>query len=85
MRRLLTGCAQAACQKNTTQAIRSSCQMPSTARQLRQPPTIEAIGRVPYFANVETIIAIYYLYYFSIYSYLLLPLRLSRSHRLREN
>jgi len=29
--------------------------MPSTARQLRQPPTIEAIGRVPYFANVATI------------------------------
>jgi len=26
--------------------------MPSTARQLRQPPTIEAIGRVPYFANI---------------------------------
>jgi len=25
--------------------------MPSTARQLRQPPTIEAIGRVPYFAD----------------------------------
>ena len=28
--------------------------MPSTARQLRQPPTIEAIGRVPYFADVCT-------------------------------
>jgi len=27
--------------------------MPSTARQLRQPPTIEAIGRVPYFADVR--------------------------------
>jgi len=27
--------------------------MPSTARQLRQPPTIEAIGRVPYFADVQ--------------------------------
>jgi len=26
--------------------------MPSTARQLRQPPTIEAIGRVLYFADV---------------------------------
>jgi len=26
--------------------------MPSTARQLRQPPTIEAIGKVPYFADV---------------------------------
>jgi len=26
--------------------------MPSTARQLRQPPTIEAIKRVPYFADV---------------------------------
>jgi len=26
--------------------------MPSTARQLRQPLTIEAIGRVPYFADV---------------------------------
>jgi len=25
--------------------------MPSTARQLRQPPTIEAIGRVLYFAD----------------------------------
>ena len=25
--------------------------MPSTARQLRQPPTIKAIGRVPYFAD----------------------------------
>jgi len=25
--------------------------MPSTARQLRQPLTIEAIGRVPYFAD----------------------------------
>jgi len=28
--------------------------MPSTARQLRQPPTIEAIGRVPYFADEGT-------------------------------
>jgi len=28
--------------------------MPSTARQLRQPPTIEAIGRVLYFADVLT-------------------------------
>jgi len=27
--------------------------MTSTARQLRQPPTIEAIERVPYFADVE--------------------------------
>jgi len=27
--------------------------MPLTARQLRQPPTIEAIGRVPYFADVK--------------------------------
>ena len=27
--------------------------MPLTARQLRQPPTIEAIERVPYFADVE--------------------------------
>ena len=26
--------------------------MPSTARQLRQPPTIEAIKRVPYFTDV---------------------------------
>ena len=26
--------------------------MPSTARQLRQPPTIEAIGRVLYFADI---------------------------------
>ena len=31
--------------------------MPSTARQLRQPPTIEAIGRVPYFADVAKKIA----------------------------
>jgi len=29
--------------------------MPSTARQLRQPPTIEAIGRVPYFADKRAI------------------------------
>jgi len=29
--------------------------MTSTARQLRQPPTIEAIERVPYFADVEEI------------------------------
>ena len=28
--------------------------MPSTTRQLRQPPTIEAIGRVPYFADICT-------------------------------
>jgi len=27
--------------------------MTSTARQLRQPPTIEAIERVPYFADVD--------------------------------
>jgi len=27
--------------------------MPSTARQLRQPPTIKAIGRVPYFADIS--------------------------------
>jgi len=27
--------------------------MPSTARQLRQPPTIEAISRVPYFTDVR--------------------------------
>jgi len=27
--------------------------MTLTARQLRQPPTIEAIERVPYFADVE--------------------------------
>jgi len=26
--------------------------MPLTARQLRQLPTIKAIGRVPYFANI---------------------------------
>ena len=26
--------------------------MPSTARQLRQPLTIKAIGRVPYFVDV---------------------------------
>jgi len=36
--------------------------MPSTARQLRQPPTIKAIGRVPYFANETrgTILDLYY-------------------------
>jgi len=28
--------------------------MPLTARQLRQLPTIEAIGRVPYFADAST-------------------------------
>jgi len=28
--------------------------MTLTARQLRQPPTIKAIERVPYFANVST-------------------------------
>jgi hypothetical protein len=28
--------------------------MPSTARQLRQPPTIGAIGRVPYFADIAS-------------------------------
>jgi len=33
--------------------------MPSTARQLRQPPTIEAIGRVPYFADVIKLIILY--------------------------
>jgi len=33
--------------------------MPSTARQLRQPPTIEAIGRVPYFADVITFTPFY--------------------------
>jgi len=27
--------------------------MTLTARQLRQPPTIEAIERVPYFADIE--------------------------------
>jgi len=31
--------------------------MPSTARQLRQPPTIEAIERGPYFADVLTKVA----------------------------
>jgi len=30
--------------------------MPLTARQLRQPPTIEAIGRVLYFADVYTLV-----------------------------
>jgi len=35
--------------------------MTSTARQLRQPPTIEAIERVPYFADVVSeLIAIFY-------------------------
>jgi len=36
--------------------------MPLTARQLRQPPTIEAIERGPYFADVTysiSIIAVY--------------------------
>ena len=60
-RRLRVGCAQAACQKNTTQASRSSCQMTSTARQLRQPPTIKAIERVPYFADAKS----YWFYYCS--------------------
>jgi len=32
--------------------------MPLTARQLRQPLTIEAIGRVPYFAD-KTIYKVY--------------------------
>jgi len=32
--------------------------MTSTARQLRQPPTIEAIERVPYFANIIYITAL---------------------------
>jgi len=32
--------------------------MTSTARQLRQPPTIEAIERVPYFADVTYSISI---------------------------
>ena len=62
-RRLRAGCSQAArrlrVKKNTTQASRSSCQMPSTARQLRQPPTIEAIGRVPYFADVGRLLVPY--------------------------
>jgi len=30
--------------------------MTSTARQLRQPPAIEAIERVPYFADVAVIL-----------------------------
>jgi len=34
--------------------------MTSTARQLRQPPTIEAIERVPYFADVQLYSKIYY-------------------------
>jgi len=54
MRRLLAGCAQAACQKKHDIGSRSSCQITSTARQLRQPPTIEAIERVPYFADVQS-------------------------------
>ena len=29
--------------------------MTLTARQLRQPPTIEAIERVPYFADVDRV------------------------------
>jgi len=36
--------------------------MPSTARQLRQPPTIEAIGRVPYFPDGPPIITILQIY-----------------------
>ena len=35
--------------------------MTSTARQLRQPPTIEAIERVLYFADVHTISRAYVL------------------------
>jgi len=30
--------------------------MTLTARQLRQPPTIKAIERVPYFADVDTVV-----------------------------
>ena len=30
--------------------------MPLTARQLRQPPTIEAIKRVPYFADIGNLL-----------------------------
>jgi len=37
--------------------------MTSTARQLRQPPTIEAIERVPYFADVFTKLDLYNAYY----------------------
>jgi len=46
--------------------------MTSTARQLRQPPAIEAIERVPYFANdIPTIIKPYFAL-----SYLTLPLKI---------
>jgi len=37
--------------------------MTSTARQLRQPPTIEAIERVPYFADVGSLFIAYLLYF----------------------
>ena len=44
--------------------------MPLTARQLRQPLTIEAIGRVPYFADaislvnmlIALVVILYYIY-----------------------
>jgi len=37
--------------------------MTSTARQLRQPPTIKAIERVPYFADVYKYYGVIYLCY----------------------
>ena len=60
-------CAQAACQKNTTQASWSSCQMPSTARQLRQPLTIEAVNRGQHFADVAPGGTVPYNNYFNLY------------------
>jgi len=51
MRRLLAGCAQVA------RRLRVKKTRHRLARQLRQPPTIEAIERVPYFADVELLAA----------------------------
>ena len=48
--------------------------MPSTARQLRQPPTIEAIGRVPYFADVDRYLALNRLGRVVPISYIIMPL-----------
>jgi len=44
--------------------------MPSTARQLRQPPAIEAISRVPYFADVVTAAFVQNLLVVPLWSYL---------------
>jgi len=49
--------------------------MTLTARQLRQPPTIEAIERVPYFADVGERIGIKVLYKDYLVKVLLVPIR----------